>query len=281
MRSNAMACNFKAHYQAVIESCSDMALICEPLNCLGIKVFSYVRVFKNGYRATLCNHAPISEFFLNISNTPRYKPGIEIEQSLNDQTVFNRQIIDGNELLNESVDRFQVDNTIALTEPHEHYCDYYYFTGEKDNSKIINVYLSNIDLLKRFIVYFKDIGSDLIAKADKFAFKIPSFDIRPINFNQELIPDIAEFKKEFIEHTPIKRYALNIDNRRVDLTQREVDCLEWLVIGKTAAETAAILAISQRTVETHVNRIKEKMDCYKISQIIQKCLQAGFIFKNL
>ncbi|MGZ8994769.1 MAG: response regulator transcription factor, partial [Burkholderiaceae bacterium] len=43
------------------------------------------------------------------------------------------------------------------------------------------------------------------------------------------------------------------------LTARERDILEWLGAGKTDKDIAAILAISPRTVQKHLQRIYEKL----------------------
>ncbi len=45
------------------------------------------------------------------------------------------------------------------------------------------------------------------------------------------------------------------------LSPRERDCLEFLLQGKTAKETAVILALSSRTVESYFETIKKKLKC--------------------
>lgn len=46
---------------------------------------------------------------------------------------------------------------------------------------------------------------------------------------------------------------------RAVLGSRELECLVWLSLGKTAWETAAILGLSQRTVEYHLNKAVAKL----------------------
>jgi steroid delta-isomerase-like uncharacterized protein len=45
------------------------------------------------------------------------------------------------------------------------------------------------------------------------------------------------------------------------LTKRERECLECLLRGKTAKETATILGLSPRTVESYIETIKRKLKC--------------------
>ncbi len=45
------------------------------------------------------------------------------------------------------------------------------------------------------------------------------------------------------------------------ITPREMECGRWLILGKTAGETATILGLSRRTVEDHLASMKIKLDC--------------------
>src|SRR3989338_5410847 len=51
------------------------------------------------------------------------------------------------------------------------------------------------------------------------------------------------------------------------LSRRERECLEFLLQGKTAKETAAILALSHRTIESYFENIKKKLKCANKGQL--------------
>lgn len=51
------------------------------------------------------------------------------------------------------------------------------------------------------------------------------------------------------------------------LSHRERECLELLLQGKTAKETAAFLALSHRTVESYFENIKKKLKCSNKGQL--------------
>ncbi len=51
------------------------------------------------------------------------------------------------------------------------------------------------------------------------------------------------------------------------LSQRERDCLELLLQGKTAKETASILKLSSRTVESYFENMKKKLKCTNKGQL--------------
>ena len=61
------------------------------------------------------------------------------------------------------------------------------------------------------------------------------------------------------------------------LTDRERDIMAWSARGKTAAETAEILAISNTTVEKHIANIMAKLDASNRTHAVAKCITMGLI----
>ncbi len=60
-----------------------------------------------------------------------------------------------------------------------------------------------------------------------------------------------------------------VAKRVAQLTQREREVLDHLVLGKTNKEIATELGISQRTIEIHRARVREKMKARGISDLIR------------
>ncbi|MFI4955545.1 MAG: helix-turn-helix transcriptional regulator [Gammaproteobacteria bacterium] len=52
------------------------------------------------------------------------------------------------------------------------------------------------------------------------------------------------------------------------LTLREEQCLQHVLIGRTAKETAKTLGISYRTVEDYLNNLKIKFNCHKKRELL-------------
>ncbi|MBB4568554.1 DNA-binding CsgD family transcriptional regulator [Rhizobium leucaenae] len=70
----------------------------------------------------------------------------------------------------------------------------------------------------------------------------------------------------------------NMDIRVVDaLTDREIDCLNWTAAGKTSAEIAEILTLSEHTVNHYLNRATKKLDTVNRTQAVAKALRVGLI----
>lgn len=61
------------------------------------------------------------------------------------------------------------------------------------------------------------------------------------------------------------------------LTDREVDCLNWTAAGKTSAEIAEILGLSEHTVNHYLNRAAKKLDTVNRTQAVAKALRTGII----
>jgi len=62
-----------------------------------------------------------------------------------------------------------------------------------------------------------------------------------------------------------------------DLTQREIDCLNWTAAGKTSVEISDILSLSEHTVNHYLNRATKKLDTVNRTQAVAKALRMGII----
>lgn len=70
----------------------------------------------------------------------------------------------------------------------------------------------------------------------------------------------------------------SLDNRVTEtFTDREIDCLNWTAAGKTSAEIAEILLLSEHTVNHYLNRATKKLDTVNRTQAVAKALRVGLI----
>ncbi|AQU81284.1 MULTISPECIES: LuxR family transcriptional regulator [unclassified Halomonas] len=61
------------------------------------------------------------------------------------------------------------------------------------------------------------------------------------------------------------------------LTEREIECLHWVAMGKSYGEIALILSVSERTIKFHAQNIIKKMNSINIRQAMTKALQLNLI----
>lgn len=73
-------------------------------------------------------------------------------------------------------------------------------------------------------------------------------------------------------------FVRSLDSRIPEtLTDREIDCLNWTAAGKTSAEIADILLLSEHTVNHYLNRATKKLNTVNRTQAVAKALRVGLI----
>ena len=79
-------------------------------------------------------------------------------------------------------------------------------------------------------------------------------------------------------HQNRKKHRYQLGNRypNLYLTFREAQCVMHMMQGNTMKETADALALSPRTVEFYIKKIKEKLNCRTKQAVIDKILKSNF-----
>jgi DNA-binding CsgD family transcriptional regulator len=138
---------------------------------------------------------------------------------------------------------------------------------------IINVFRSNEGISSMLSERHPLIGSqDIIIGVMSHAMDITEFFL---NQHKWLTRIDTKFTGEI--KTP-QQYVLTPESSPLPLSTRQQECLSLVIRGKTIREIAFILRISTRTVETHIDTIKEKLGCTSKSQLIEKAINSGFLF---
>jgi DNA-binding CsgD family transcriptional regulator len=101
-----------------------------------------------------------------------------------------------------------------------------------------------------------------------------------INVNNDE-PKEQKVLQTFLSNISINKLSKGKMREFQQLTSRQKECLQWVCMGKTAEEIGIILGCSQRTVEAHINNIKIKLDCTRITQIIYLAIKHGLIDKYI
>jgi len=97
---------------------------------------------------------------------------------------------------------------------------------------------------------------------------------RPLPTNQEMLELTMMGIQIFDRLFQIGRH----DHRPgEDLTEREIDCLNWTAAGKTSAEISEILGLSEHTVNHYLNRATRKLDTVNRTQAVAKAIRTGII----
>lgn len=72
-----------------------------------------------------------------------------------------------------------------------------------------------------------------------------------------------------------------ISVQSVKLSPREIDCLRWAALGKTAAETADILGIGERTARCYLETTRHKLGAINITNAVAKAISLNIISVGL
>lgn len=72
-------------------------------------------------------------------------------------------------------------------------------------------------------------------------------------------------------------FLLTHNFNEIKLSDREAECLFFILRGKTAKLIARYLGISPRTVEEHISNLKTKFNAQNKFELIDKAIQAGFL----
>lgn len=91
-------------------------------------------------------------------------------------------------------------------------------------------------------------------------------------FPEENIP-IIKLK----EAREIRTYYLGDEYPDVHLTKREAECMFWMMQDFTIPQTACNMALSARTVEFYVKKLKIKLHCKSKKTLIDKILQTSLL----
>lgn len=244
---------------------SEFSELCKPLEIINVSHITYQKQYKDGSRIALSNKTQWIEDYYNLN---LYQSSLFEGEPVQYQSEFNVWLgeydlpvyLHGKTYYNSA-------HSITITEPVHDGCEFYIFAVSAEHTRIIHYLVNNIDILYHFIMYFKDRGAKLLKTAHRHRLilsKSHRSQNEPITLlsDKDYQQELHNLKKQFYQGTSIHKYSFEKgDINGVKLTQREIQCLFYLLHKKTASETAKLMNISRRTVESYLDSIKRKINC--------------------
>jgi DNA-binding CsgD family transcriptional regulator len=235
------------HLNDIIKLSLDIAEFSrELMQQSGITHFEHTRTYRNGKSIFICSNPYYMERFF-IKKYSRPEPEIYEKSStllwngIPSLLAYDQQIQD---LQN----NFNVDHGICFLEVHKDYIETRNFATTNNRPEMVNFYLNNTKLLDQFFnAYLDRFKNDFLHVGQT----MPNIPLRPKNFAIQMQTNYI-FK---------------------DITKRELECLTLLAQGLTAKMIAHSLKISSRTIEKHIENIKEKTGLKYKTEIICKFLE--------
>jgi DNA-binding CsgD family transcriptional regulator len=256
-------------------SAADISEVCEPLKQLGINFFCHDRCYRNGAHFRLCNRPDwMQTYYLKryhnlIYNQFPKESGHTCWSSYKNEPLF----IDARE-------GFNIFNGITIIEKDTHTVDRFGFGSAKKDKCFYEFYHNHLELLYRFILYYKNKATSLINKSE--ANKILLVENLPFEQAQqeEKVLNKLDSINDFIKTTDIKRYPIKVNKKLVYLSKRESQVCYYLSKGKSAKKIAEILNLSDRTIESYIEVIKIKLHVNYAIEIIKLC-ENNFYLKSI
>lgn len=155
--------------------------------------------------------------------------------------------------LNEVYKILGADHGFSIIQKTKDYIDTFYFSSPLPHEIAMNYYFNQLPMLRQFISYFQKETSILRKVSHENSIILPK-KMRPDLWGE---PEINFSKTDIL---------INKEN---SLTKREKECAKYICKGYTLKEIAALLNLSSRTVETHINNIKIKFNMRKKSDLIK------------
>lgn len=242
----------KIHKHVISHAASELRDIMRPLNDnLGIRLFSYQKLYRDKSATFVTSDPYVTELFIQLKcyehmffgDINCYKNGYYIADS------FEGEI--PRFFLTTVRNVFGLEHHLILLRKYPEYCEFFFFATYQNNHMIYNIYLNNMDIFEQFAAYFKEKAVSIISQADRQRIFYGT------NASDTTILAIKDLHK-----------GRDIIFPNIYLTNRERECAQYLKEGLTCKEISRCMSISYRTVEKHVEKLKEKLSCANKSRLI-------------
>lgn len=244
-----------------LSSAELLTQICDPLRFFNIHLFTYLKKFKDGSQINVSTDAKwIADYYrLGLYETSTYEaelhePGISLWPSDSNSQVFKHG-------------RKYYDSIYGFTVCHQQAdgWEFFFFSLSAKQFKMLDVCLNHIDLIEQFTYYFKDKASSLLKSCYEQRIVLPEQHQSVSHMSESSNTIREQFAKVINAHTLTKWL-----NNYEPLTKREMECLCLLIDYQTVTALADHLQLSKRTVETHIEQIKAKLQCRSKQELLIK-----------
>lgn len=240
-----------------------------------INYFSYQRINQDGNYINYINDPDYFNYYLEnniyqndafLVSPSRYEPGRFIHLFDSSLDTVELPIVDN---LKEIQKIFKFTQSILIKKNYVTYYEMYIFSIPDSSPLALNSLVSQAPILDQFIDYFHKEFKQELALIENF--NINLHEIIGHRFTGDNAPSevFADAKQLNLFKQIINPIEYQLQQSVLRLTNREKECLFWLVQGKSAQETGEILSISRRTVETLRENCRHKFGShYTFSNLI-------------
>lgn len=233
--------NFKKHPSILLHS--DIAEICRAFfEQSDYCIMNFIRRYNDGTVVYLCDNRDWLEHYLN-NNYPSLGAFEQNTVPIQHDYVLWNALSNTDPVVIDSRTLFNIRYGITLVCKFEDGCDYFNFGTSETESAIVGKIYNQLEQLQYFTKFFYEKTKRLLHIANQNRF------------------DLEQFKNTENIITQNNRLYLGPTYEYAYLTEKEITCLKHLIAGKTIPDIATLLQVSPRTIEKHVENIKNKLHC--------------------
>jgi len=233
----------------------------------GVNAHAYYRIDSQGGLTHLCNLPEISEYYFSnelYKNNPFLKhpdliqPGFMLASA-----VENPQFQQAQTRMEQ---KYQLFNLLLIFEREGDVLHAHGFATTRQDFSLTNVYLNNMERFRCYCDYFRKETASFQKTLDTMKVDFGSHVGAQFYKNERPIdPRMKRSKQaEFFHWMNKSHEGLDMD---MPLSDREIECLMLLLEGKPASLIAEQMSITTRTVEHHIDHIKNKLTCSTKSEL--------------
>lgn len=232
-----------------------------------ISFLSYRKLDTNGNLLLLSPHTEWQKVSLSnryYISKPLFKKIIKHNDSIFQTHFWSNQIY---EPLCQALYDLNLWYGISIFKKQSTHVDIFSFCTSREQPDVVNTYLNYSNILQHFIFY-------LIEKLNSTTNNyLPQAKISLEHFNENDANNASLSQSNinaFLTATPIEKYSFNLNGLNITLSCNQKKVLHYLSQGKSYKEIASLMSISPRTVEAHIQNLKNKFRCYTKSEIVNK-----------
>lgn len=230
---------------------------------LQVKHFCFFKVTNSGHYVSMSSHIPFAEHFFEdkeyvgcpiLLNPCNFVGGVSFTNSINDKWFDKHRRINNQ--------KFGMGITLCFVEKSQQGLIGFNFASPSNVPHLDNLHLNELPLFKLFIKRFREDFNSVIRSIDD-----ELVDLAPLvgpDYNSKnycpMIPKVSD-RNAFLKEAGFKF---------PDLTPRNLDVLEYIAQGYTSKEIGQILNISSRTVEKHIEALRETFFCFTKLDLTRK-----------
>jgi len=224
-----------------------------------------IQVHKSGYTYIAGNRPEIEEIYLeneNYKSDPIYSYSPDISEGFSlVNGIDDFKYLWGDE--EHSIGKlFDTKHGFYYTEKVDNEIYKHYFFAS-DQRHIYNILIRNLSTIKNFIMHFKELNKDVFKEMEDR--KVHMSEHKDTYFNTLKHP-FTTCKERLINF--LRMFGLL--HKYETLTDREFECVKLYCQGQTSKIIGKALDISHRTVESHINSLKEKLEVHSRDELTKK-----------